>query len=105
MVRTSATARAMPAEWVTQTASAIQKPSTSGDWPTIEPPSGVKEKIPLNPSAISVSRSAGNSSCDAFHAGSKSSGVNSSRDGMCCASTCFGVSPSEAATTGMGRWP
>ena len=77
-----ATARATPAEWVTHTASAIQNPATSGDSPISGPPSGVNEKMPLNPlSILAVSRQ-GSSSLHCSQAGAKSSSVKGSIDGI-----------------------
>ena len=94
---------ATPAEWVTHTASAIQKPATSGDSPISGPPSGVKEKIPLKPSSTFAPRSAGSSSRHCSQGPAKSSSVKGSIDGMAEAVT----SPSSSRSsrrTGIGRW-
>ena len=88
---------------MTQTASAIQKPATSGDSPISGPPSGVKEKIPLKPSSIFADASAGSSATLCSHDGAKSSSVNGSIDGIDDAVT----SPSSSRSvsrTGIGRW-
>jgi hypothetical protein len=88
---------------VTQTASAIQNPLTSGDSPISGPPSGVKEKIPLNPSSTFVEASAGNSCLHRSHAGAKSSSVNGSIDGIDVAVT---SRPSKSLNrAGIGRCP
>ena len=52
-------ALATPAEWVTHTASATQKPGRSRCSPMIENPSGVNEKMPLNPSSTLESAECG----------------------------------------------
>ena len=97
----SAVARATPAEWVTQTASATQKPASSRCSPMRENPSGVNEKIPLNASSNFESSSAGISSAAAFHAGAKSSSVNGIIDGIGSPA----VSDSRVdMSTGIGLW-
>ncbi len=98
----SATARPIPAEWVTQTASANQKPFTSRDSPSSGMLSVVNENSPFIPSAISVLRSPGISRWDSSQAGSKSSGVNRSTDGITSASSYRRIS---SAVVGSGRWP
>ena len=78
----SAIARATPAEWVTQTASATQNPDSSRCSPISAMPSGVKENTPLMPSSILVSDSAGSSVVLRCQASAKSSSVNGSTDGI-----------------------
>ena len=93
---------ATPAECVTHTASATQKPARSRCSPMIEKPSGVKEKMPLKPSSTFASPSAGSRSTLAAQPGAKSSSVNGSIDGI--ASPAVSVSR-EVMSTGMGRCP
>ena len=82
VVITSASAREMPTEWVTQTASAMKNPSTPADSPTSDPPSGVKEKTPLKARSTEVCRSSGSRLCDSSHSAAKSSGVNGRLEGI-----------------------
>ena len=97
-------ALATPAEWVTQTASATKKPSTSGDSPMSGPPSGVKEKMPLKPSSIWAPRRAGRRSLLSSHEGAKSSMVKSRREGMRCSDISSAPTRgSRSMFTGMGR--
>ena len=68
----------------------------------IENPSGVNEKMPLNPSSTLESPSAGSSSALAVQPGAKSSSVKGNIDGM--------ASPAVSAirvvmSTGIGRCP
>ena len=98
----SAIARATPAEWVTQTASATQNPATSFDSPMSGNPSGVNEKTPLIPSWIDAAASAGMSSPAHAQLSAKSAGVNSRTEGMIGAS--LGGS-SVHGSTGIGRGP
>ena len=78
----SAVAFATPAEWVTHTASATQKPLSSRCSPMMEKPSGVNEKMPLKASSIFESPKVGRSFIDSRQAGTKSSSVNGSIDGI-----------------------
>ena len=105
VVRISATARATPAEWVTQTASARRKVGREGEDPISGPPSGVKEKRPLKPSDTEQVFREGRRFWDSVHAGEKSSAVKARREGMFFSSTSFGVAPRDEAVTGIGRWP
>ncbi len=98
----SAIALATPAECVTHTASATQKPDRSRCSPMIEKPSGVKEKMPLKPSSTLESPSEGSSSVLAAHPSAKSSSVNGSIDGI--ASSAVSLS-SVVISTGIGRCP
>ncbi len=98
----SAIAFATPAEWVTQTASASQKPRTSRDSPISGMPSVVNEKTPLIPSSHVAPRRAGITSWAQPHDWAKSSGVNSSTEGITGASA---GERSVAGSIGIGRWP
>lgn len=89
-------------EWVTQTASATQKPLTSGDSPRRGRPSVVKENRPLMPSSTLASLVAGSSDCVSVQASAKSSSVNFRTDGIASASSKERIS---SAVIGMGRWP
>ena len=73
----AAIARPTPPACVIQTASAAQKPRTSGDSPSSEKPSGVKEKRPLNAEPNVASRSAGMRAAASASDSAKCSGVNS----------------------------
>lgn len=101
----SATALATPAEWVTQTASASQKPRSFRDSPRTGMPSGVKEKTPLKPSSISVSRRAGIRSRQSSQLGAQSSSVKGNEDGI---SMSFARASSYGrianGSTGSGLW-
>src|SRR6058998_1211944 len=98
----SAVALATPAECVTQTASATQKPLSSRCSPMIDMPSGVNEKMPLKPCSTFESLSTGSNFTDSRQAGAKSSSVNGSIDGICSPDV---SAASEDMSTGIGRCP
>lgn len=93
---------AHPAEWVTHTASATQKPRTSRDSPSSGMLSVVKENRPLTPSSRVACSAAGSSARVSAQAGAKSSPVNGSTEGMTSASATGRIS---SGVIGIGRWP
>ncbi len=86
------------------TASASQKPATSGDSPMSGMPSVVNEKMPLIPRSTRASgaRRAGTMSRAQAHDSAKASGVKSSTDGICAASAGWRMA---AGSMGIGVCP
>src|SRR3712207_8891646 len=80
----SAIILAAPAACVTQMASAIQKPRTSLDSPSSDPPSGVKENNPFMPRSILVFCSAGRSLRASSHRSEEHTSELQSRQYLVC---------------------
>ena len=100
----SAIARATPAEWVTQTASAVQKPSSVVCGPSSGMLSVVNEKTPLNAFFSSSSPRVGRMRAVSVSGNSKSVGVKSNIEGWLPRASASVQDARSVALSGIGRW-